>query len=158
MDDRMPLESVIGIIRDVQSLEELGPSLEELMQRRAEEALPEPPWTGKEEEAAWRGDKAEDIFRLVDIEKIPLLEIPEAEPVGNKVFHIIDIIIHHRPLYLIRAPDGRFRQSFTAFSSGSSCFPLEMRPAMYFRYQTWLDEPGRRNPEELSKFLRSLPA
>ena len=50
MDDRMPLESVIGIIRDVQSLEELGPSLEELMQRRAEEALPEPPRTGKEEE------------------------------------------------------------------------------------------------------------
>ena len=73
------------------------------MQRRTEEALPEPPWTGKEEEAAWRGDKAEDIFRLVDIEKIPLPEIPEAEPVGNQVFHIIDIIIHHRPLYLIRS-------------------------------------------------------
>lgn len=62
------------------------------MQRRAEEALTEPPWTGKEEEAARRGDKAEDIFRLVDLEKIPLPEIPEAEPVGNQVFHIIDII------------------------------------------------------------------
>ena len=72
------------------------------MQRRAEEALSEPSWTGEEEEVPlWMTHKVMDIHCLIHIQQIIPYEVLEAESVRRYPFHLVISIASMRILICI---------------------------------------------------------